>query len=80
MMCDKIILQLFLEDLHQAMSPLKIIYHYISLGPGSLVGIVTGYGLHGLGIESWWGARFLIHVQTGPGAHPASFTMCTGFI
>jgi hypothetical protein len=24
-------------------------------GPGSLVGILTGYGLDGPGIESWWG-------------------------
>jgi hypothetical protein len=24
------------------------------------------------------GARFFAHVQTGPGAHPASCTMCTG--
>jgi hypothetical protein len=23
-------------------------------------------------------ARFFAHVQTGPGAHPASSTMCTG--
>ena len=26
-----------------------------SCGPGSIVGIATGYGLDGLGIESWWG-------------------------
>jgi hypothetical protein len=26
------------------------------------------------------GARFFAHVQTGPGAHPASFTMGTGSI
>jgi hypothetical protein len=24
-------------------------------GPGSVVGIATGYGLDGPGIESWWG-------------------------
>jgi hypothetical protein len=47
-------------------------------GPGSVVGIATGYGLEGPGIESWWGARFFAHVQTGPGAHPASCTMGTG--
>jgi hypothetical protein len=29
-------------------------------GPGSIVGIVTGYGLDGLGIESQLGARFSI--------------------
>ena len=27
-------------------------------GPGSVVGIVTGYGLDGLGIESRWGRDF----------------------
>jgi hypothetical protein len=43
--------------------------------PGSSVGIATGYGLDGPGIESRWGARFFAHVRTGPGAHPAS---CTG--
>ena len=46
-------------------------------GPGSVVGITTGYGLDGQGIESRWGARFSAPVQTGPGAHPASFTMRT---
>jgi hypothetical protein len=47
-------------------------------GPGSSPGIVTGYGLDGPGIESRWGARFFAFVQTGPGAHPASYTMGTG--
>ena len=28
-------------------------------GPGSVVRIATGYGLDGLGIESWWGRDFL---------------------
>jgi len=35
----------------------------------------------GLGIESQGGeggARFSAHVQIGPGAHPASYTMVTG--
>ena len=41
-------------------------------------GIVTGYGLDGPGIESQWGRRFSAPVQTGPGAHPASYTMGTG--
>ena len=44
----------------------------------SSVGIATGYGLDGPGIESRWGARFSAPVQTGPGAHPASCTMATG--
>ena len=47
-------------------------------GLGSSVGIVTGYGLDGAGIESRWGARFPAPVQTGPGAYPASCTMGTG--
>jgi len=59
-----------------------IISHYIKLyytsGPGSVVGIATGYRLDGPGIESWWRARFPTPVQTGPGAHPASCTMGTG--
>ena len=49
---------------------------YLS-GLGSVVGIATGYGLDGPGIESRWGARFSAPVQTGPVAHPASCTMGT---
>jgi len=45
---------------------------------GSVVGIATGCGLEGLGIESRWGARFSAPVQTSPWAHPASCTMGTG--
>ena len=44
----------------------------------SSVGVATGYGLDGPGIESRWGAKFTAPVQTGPGAHPASCTMGTG--
>jgi hypothetical protein len=47
-------------------------------GPGSSVGIASGYGLDGPGIESQWGAKFSAPVQTGSGAHPASCTMGTG--
>ena len=47
-------------------------------GPGSVVGIATGYGLDGPGIESRWEARFSAPVQTGPEAHPVSCTMGTG--
>jgi len=49
--------------------------HQKAHGPGSVVGIATGYSP---GIESRWGARFSAPVQTGPGAHPASCTMSTG--
>jgi hypothetical protein len=49
---------------------------YIRLGgPGSSVGIATGYGLDGPGSESRWGRDFSAHVQTGPGAHSASCTV-----
>jgi len=44
---------------------------------GSSVGIATGYGLDGPEIESWWGAKFSAPVQTGPGAHPTSYTIGT---
>jgi len=40
-------------------------------GPGSSVGIATGYGLDGLGIESRWRRDFPAPVQTGPGAPPS---------
>jgi len=54
------------------------LYHdYLFCGPGSSVGIATGYGLDGPGIESRWGARFYAPVQTGSGAHPASCKMGT---
>ena len=47
-------------------------------GPGSAVSIATGYGLDGPGIKCRWGARFSAPVQTGPGTHPASYTMGNG--
>jgi len=47
-------------------------------GRNSAVGIATRYGLNGPGIESRWGERFYAPVQTGPGAHPASYTMGPG--
>jgi hypothetical protein len=54
----------------------KLLFDY---GPGSVVGIATGYGLDGPRIESRLGARFSALVQTGPGAHPAFCTMGTGY-
>ena len=45
-------------------------------GWDSSVGMATGYGLDGPGIESPWGRDFP-PFQTGPGAHPASCTMGT---
>jgi hypothetical protein len=49
---------------------------YLVRGPDSSVDIATDNGLDGPGIESRWGRNFQ-PVQTGPGAHPASCTMCT---
>jgi len=44
----------------------------------SSVGIATRYELDGPGIESRWGPRFSAPVQTGRGAHPASYTKVQG--
>jgi hypothetical protein len=49
----------------------------MNLGRNTSLGIATRYGLNGPGIETLWGAGFSAHVQTGPGAHPASYTMGT---
>jgi hypothetical protein len=60
------------------LKPLRPTKNSYVLGRGdSSVGIATGYGLDGPGIESRWGAKFFAHVQTGPGIHPASCTMGT---
>jgi len=57
----------------------QIMQHVLNVrGPGSVVGIATGYGLEGPGIESRYEARFSAPVQTGPGAYPAYCTMGTG--
>jgi len=45
------------------------IYIYIYILPA--VGIATGYGLDGPGIEFPWEARFSPPVQTGPGEPPS---------
>ena len=47
-------------------------------GRDSSIGIATRYWLDCPRIESRWEARFSAPVQTGPGAHPASYTMGTG--
>jgi hypothetical protein len=51
----------------------------INCEPDSSVGIATGYGLDGPGIESrLGGARISAPVQTVSGAHPANCTVGTG--
>ena len=47
-------------------------------GRESSAGIATCCGLDALAIESPWGARFATPLHTGPGAHPASYTLGTG--
>jgi hypothetical protein len=47
------------------------------MGQDSSVDIATRYRLDGPGIESQWWVRFYASIQTGPGAHPASYTMGT---
>jgi len=51
---------------------------FVHVGRDSSVGIATGYGLDGPGIESRCGARFSAPAQTETGAHPAYCTMGTG--
>jgi hypothetical protein len=43
-------------------------------------GIATLYRLGGPGIESQWEARFFAPFQIGPGAHPTTYKMGTGFL
>ena len=52
--------------------------YVIICGPGSSVGIATELRAGRSGIESRW-ERDFPPVQTGPGTHPASCTMCTGY-
>ena len=57
---------------------IKFLIMLHNVGRDGSVGIATRYGLDGPGIDSRWGARFSTPVQTGRGAHPASYTMDTG--
>ena len=53
---------------------------YTYVGRNSSVGIATLYGLDGPGIEPRWLSRFSARIQPCPGAHPASYTVCTSSI
>jgi hypothetical protein len=53
-------------------------YRYKREGRKSSSGTATRYRLDGPEIESRLGAIFFTPVQTGPGDHPASYTMGTG--
>ena len=50
----------------------------VSVGRDSSIDIAACYGSDGLGIEFRCGARFSAPVQTGLGAHPASYTVGIG--
>jgi hypothetical protein len=50
----------------------------MNVGRDSSVGTASRYWLDGPGLESRCEARFHSPVQTGPGAHPAFYTMGTG--
>jgi hypothetical protein len=59
-----------------------LLVHHFSKSRDSAVGIATGCGLDdkGFGVRVPVGQEFsqLHAVQTGPGAHPASYAMGTG--
>ena len=48
------------------------------MGRDSSVGTAIRYELDAPGNESRWGARCSARIQTGPGAHPASYKTGTG--
>ena len=52
--------------------------HAKVVGPGSVVGIATGYVLDGPGIETRWRRDFPHLSRPALGTHPASCTMGTG--
>jgi len=50
------------------------------VGRDSVVGVATGYGVDGLGIESLWGQGFFAPMQISPGPHPAPSVMRKVFL
>ena len=76
--CFCILTDKTIEDSLYLYSNTEIVSLYALVGGGdSVVGIATRYRLEGPGIESRLGTSFSVPVQTGPGAHPASYTMGT---
>jgi len=61
----------------KASSSCKTLVSIHPLGRDSSIGIATCCGLGCTGIKSRWGAIFSAPVKTGPGSHPASYTMGT---
>ena len=67
--------------LHSQNSNFKSKFHIktgmknVFVGRCSSVGIATGYGLVGLGIDSRWGGEIFRTCPDRPWAHPASCTM-----
>ena len=71
------IVTVVLGDLMLLLNNFKAVNPFV--GRDISVGIATGYGLDGPGIESrWGGSRFSAPVQTGRGTHPDYCTMGTG--
>jgi hypothetical protein len=66
-----------LSDLRWLQRPYYYYCYYYG-GPGSLVGIVTDYGLDGPGIQSRWGRDFprLSRPALGPTQPPAQWVPC----
>ena len=62
----------------QQWQKIDLFYKPTREGRDHSVVIATRYVLEGSGMEFRLGARFSALVQTGPGAHPASYTVVTG--
>ena len=65
------------EKLHGYFEGLIIVV-FVVVRRNSAGGTAARYGLDGSMIESRWGVIFSSSVQTGPGVHPASYTVGTG--
>ena len=65
-----------LAGIHLSVTKKKKVFAIYLCGPEGL----SRYSEDGPGIESLWGTRFIAPVQTCLRAHPASYTMGTGFL